>query len=59
MFELKHLFRSLTRDSHGKFPDEEITRIIQDSTESPGGQFRARGTPEALRIIEILTIEQA
>jgi linoleate 10R-lipoxygenase len=32
---------------------------LQDATESPAGAFRARGTPGALRIIEMQGIAQA
>jgi len=49
---------SLQRDYSGKFADEDIAKILQDATTSPAGQYRARGTPGVLRIIEILGIEQ-
>ena len=52
------LFR-LTRDSNGRFKDEDLAKLIQNAIESPAGAFGARGTPESLRIIEILGIEQS
>jgi linoleate 10R-lipoxygenase len=50
---------SLTRDAEGYFSDDDIARILLDATQTPGGAWRARGTPESLRIVEILGIEQA
>jgi cytochrome P450 len=49
----------LKRGPDGKFADEDIAKILQDATASPGGQYRARGTPAVMRIVEILGIEQA
>ena len=50
--------RSLKRRPDGRFKDDDLARIIQDATENRAGAFKARGTPEALRVIEILGIEQ-
>lgn len=50
---------SLKRDGKGRFDDGALAKILQDSTEWSAGAFRARGTPEVLRVIEILSIEQA
>jgi linoleate 10R-lipoxygenase len=49
---------SLKRGSDGRFKDDDLARTIQDATECRAGAFKARGTPEALRVIEILGIEQ-
>lgn len=57
-FILTYLF-SLKRDGNGRFSDADIANILQDSTSYRAGAFRARGIPEALRVIEILGIEQA
>jgi linoleate 10R-lipoxygenase len=48
---------SLTRE-HGRFRDEDLARILQNATEAPAGAYKARGTPEVLRIVELLSIEQ-
>lgn len=41
--------------------DQKIleSRILQDATDDAAGAYRARGIPEALRVIEMLTIKQA
>jgi hypothetical protein len=49
---------SLTRGPDGKFADEDIAKILMDATEHPAGQYRARGTPGVLRVVEIMGIEQ-
>jgi hypothetical protein len=48
LLELIMCLVSLIRDPSGRFADGQFARIMQDSTESPGRQFRARGTPEVL-----------
>ena len=50
---------SLQRGPDGKFSDDDLARILQQATEKPASAYRARGTPEALRLVEILGIEQA
>lgn len=47
------------RASDGRFSDDDLAGIIQDSTERRAGAFQARGTPRVLRIVEIMGIEQA
>lgn len=44
--------------TNGRFADEDLARIIQDATAAPAGAFGARGTPEVLRVVELLSIEQ-
>lgn len=50
---------SLSRGPDGTFSDDDIARILHDATENPAGSYGAQGTPTALRIIEIMGIEQA
>lgn len=52
-------FGGLRRESNGRFPDAGIAKIIQSATASRAGAFRARGVPSAMRVLEILGIEQA
>ncbi len=49
---------SLKRGPDGTFSDDDLARVLQDATESVAGAYRARGTPAALRIVEILGMEQ-
>lgn len=55
----KWTFDGLHRDENGRFSDADLARILQDGTANPAGAFKARGTPAALRIIEIMTIKQS
>ncbi|KAJ7340010.1 heme peroxidase, partial [Mycena albidolilacea] len=55
----KRTFGGISRGKDGKFPDDDIAKILQDATENPAGAFRARGTTPALRVVEILGIMQA
>ncbi|KAJ6487073.1 heme peroxidase [Mycena vitilis] len=55
----KRTFGGLTRGPDGKFDDDALAKILLDATESPAGAYRARGTPEVLRVIEIMGILQA
>jgi hypothetical protein len=50
--------RSLKRDGNGKFHDGALAEILQNATEWSAAAFQARGTPEVLRVVEILSIEQ-
>jgi hypothetical protein len=53
-------FDGLKRDEQtGRFDDAALAEILQDSTNSIAGAFRARGNPTYLRVIEILGIEEA
>ncbi|KAJ7058676.1 heme peroxidase [Mycena amicta] len=52
-------FGGLKRGPDGKFSDDAIAKILLDATEAPAGAYRARGTPECLRVIEIMGILQA
>jgi len=55
----KWTFGGLTRDSNGRFKDSDLASIIQNATEAPACAFKARGIPDALRVVELLGIEQA
>jgi hypothetical protein len=55
----KWTFDDLHRDENGSFCDSDLARILQDGTTNPAGAFKARGTPAAMRIIEVMTICQA
>lgn len=35
-----------------------LAKILQDATESYASAFKARGIPEALRVVEMMSIEQ-
>jgi len=49
---------SLIRDEHGRFRDEDLAEILQKATAASASAFKARGTPEVLRVVELLSIEQ-
>ena len=53
------VFHRLKRGPDGKFDDDGLANILMSATENIAGQWRANGTPAALRIVEILGIEQA
>lgn len=49
----------IKRQADGTFSDDDLAKVLQDATENVAGAYRARGTPAALRIIEIMGMEQA
>jgi hypothetical protein len=49
---------SITREADGRFSDADLAKILQDATHASAADFGARGTPEVLRVIELLSIEQ-
>lgn len=51
-------FGNLQRQADGTFKDEDLAKIIQNSTDHAAGAFKARGTPEIMRLHEIMGIEQ-
>jgi linoleate 10R-lipoxygenase len=55
----KRVFGGLKRGDDSKFPDDGLAKILLDATNTPGGAWRARGTPGVFRILEILGIQQA
>ena len=50
---------SLERDADGRFKDSDLANILYNSTEARAGAYGARRIPEALRVIEMMGIEQA
>lgn len=44
---------------NGRFRDDDLAKLMMDSTDAPAGAFKARGVPEALRVIEMIGIEHA
>lgn len=52
-------FKDLKRDNKGRFNDADLAQILQDATEWRAGAYGARGTPEVLRVIEIMGMKQA
>ncbi|KAJ3767452.1 linoleate diol synthase [Lentinula raphanica] len=51
-------FGNLQRQEDGTFKDEDLADLLKNATEHPAGAFRARGTPECMRLHEILGITQ-
>lgn len=52
-------FDDLERQADGTFKDEDLVRILKEATEDPAGIFGARTIPKALKIVEVLGINQA
>lgn len=52
-------FGGLKRGPDGKFSDVDLAEIIKDCIEEPAHAFGAHGTPESLKIIEIMGQLQA
>ena len=53
-------FGGLTRYSeNGKFDSSALANILQNATEASASAFKARGIPEAMRVVELMGIEQA
>lgn len=52
-------FGGLKRGPDGKFSDTDLAEIIKDCIEEPAHAFGAHGTPESLKIVDILGIMQA
>ncbi|KAJ3920728.1 linoleate diol synthase [Lentinula edodes] len=48
----------LKRQEDGSFRDEDLANLLKNATEHPAGAFRARGTPECMRLHEIMGITQ-
>jgi hypothetical protein len=46
-------------DETGVFADADIANVLQNATQTIAASFQARGTPEWMRVIEVLSIEQA
>ncbi|KAH6904307.1 heme peroxidase [Coprinopsis sp. MPI-PUGE-AT-0042] len=52
-------FAGLKRGTDGRFSDDDLARLIQNSIEYRAGAFKARGIPEAMRVIEVMGIKQS
>ncbi|KAJ2919420.1 hypothetical protein MD484_g1068, partial [Candolleomyces efflorescens] len=52
-------FNNLKRNPDGRFDDGDIANVLHEGTEARARAFGARGVPSAMRIIEILGIQQA
>jgi linoleate 10R-lipoxygenase len=48
----------LQRNAQGKFDDVALAEIIYNAINTPAHSFGARGVPECMRVVEIMTIEQ-
>ncbi|GAB1213293.1 hypothetical protein ATERTT37_002442 [Aspergillus terreus] len=51
-------FGTLERLPTGSFKDSDLVKILQDGTEHVAGAFGARNTPQVLKAIEMLGIQQ-
>ncbi|TFK47330.1 heme peroxidase [Heliocybe sulcata] len=49
----------IQRNADGLFDDAQLAELLQNATAASASAFGARNTPEVLRIIEILGMEQA
>ncbi|TFK85570.1 heme peroxidase [Polyporus arcularius HHB13444] len=52
-------FFGIQRGPDGRFKDDDLAKILHDATEKVAGAYRARGSPAALRIVEMLGMTQA
>ncbi|CAG9942858.1 unnamed protein product [Clonostachys rosea f. rosea IK726] len=52
-------FDGLQRQGDGTFKNEDLARILQEAMDDPAGIFGARMVPKALKIVEVLGINQA
>ncbi|OLN97847.1 Psi-producing oxygenase A [Colletotrichum chlorophyti] len=52
-------FDGLERQADGTFKDEDLARILKEAMDDPAGCFGARMVPKALKIVEVLGINQA
>jgi hypothetical protein len=43
----------------GRFKDADLAKILQEATQEVAGAFKARGTPECMRLVEVLGIMQS
>ncbi|GAA5839134.1 hypothetical protein JCM11251_003685 [Rhodosporidiobolus azoricus] len=47
------------KDAAGAFRDEDIVRTLSEATDSIAGAFKARGSPAAMRVIDMMGIATA
>ena len=55
----KRQLRDLKRNAQGKFNDEDMVKILTDSTEDVAGAFGPKNVPLVMKVIDIMGIEQA
>ncbi|CAE6332823.1 unnamed protein product [Rhizoctonia solani] len=55
----KRNFGGIVRGSDGRFKDSDLAKILHDATANTANRYGARGTPDALKVIEIVGMEQA
>ncbi|KAF8629714.1 hypothetical protein AX15_003313 [Amanita polypyramis BW_CC] len=55
----KWTFGGLERTETGFFKDADLARVLHNAIEWRAAAFKARGVPEALRVIEVMVIERA
>jgi hypothetical protein len=55
----KRVFDDLQRQADGRFKDEDLARVLKEAMDDPAGSFGARMVPKALKIVEVLGINQA
>ncbi|KAF9257871.1 heme peroxidase [Marasmius fiardii PR-910] len=55
----KREFAWLKRGPDGKFSDDDLAKVLHDATENVACSYGARGTPAALKVIEVMGIQQA
>lgn len=51
--------RGLRKNAEGKYNDEQLVNILTDSTRDVAGAFGSRNVPLAMKVIEVMGIEQA
>ncbi|GAA5871348.1 hypothetical protein JCM16303_000725 [Sporobolomyces ruberrimus] len=47
------------KDGTGKFSDDDLVRILTEATDDVAGAFKARGVPEAMKIIDVMGMNLA
>ncbi|KAG8753435.1 hypothetical protein FRC11_007438 [Ceratobasidium sp. 423] len=55
----KRNFGGIKRGPDGRFSDADVAGLLHNATENGARRYGARGVPEALRVIEIMSMEQA
>ncbi|KAF9258714.1 heme peroxidase [Marasmius fiardii PR-910] len=55
----KREFAWLKRGPDGRFSDDDLAKVLHDATENVACSYGARGTPAALKVVEVMGIQQA
>lgn len=53
------VFGGLSRKEDGYFEDAQLAKLIKDAIESPAHAFGAKTIPEAMKIVECMSMKQA